>query len=131
LHSAAAIRYNEPHMSANQSPAPNLGISDYVVQPQGAQITKIDKFGSAGKAGLAVGDIMTAVNGKKLPAVKPHELVLAECAIAGVGGSINVNILRGGKDMLVAVKLTAKKTIALDLEEVSEVLERKISPQAM
>jgi S1-C subfamily serine protease len=115
-------------MTSTPAQAPNLGISDLALVPQGAQLKKIDKFGSAGKAGLLVGDIVTGVNGKRLPPQKPQELVLAECAIAGVGGTVNMHILRAGKEMVVPVKLVARKTIALDLEEVSEVLERKISP---
>jgi S1-C subfamily serine protease len=121
-----------PAMSTNKATPPaSLGIQDYVITPQGgALIRKLDKFGSCGKAGIVVGDEIQGLNGMRLPAEKPAEWTGEVCKKIGVGGTVNVHILRGGKQMVVPVKLVARKVLSLDLEEVSEVLERKISPSS-
>jgi S1-C subfamily serine protease len=118
-----------PVTQQKPTPPASLGIQDYVITPNGgALIRKLDKYGSCGKAGIVAGDELQGLNGTKLPKDKPAEWTGEVCRKVGVGGSVNAHILRGGKQMIVPVKLIARKVLSLDLEEVSEVLERKISP---
>jgi S1-C subfamily serine protease len=114
---------------AAQKPAkPSLGIPDSVVtERQTIVINKVDKFGSAAKAGVLAGDEITDINGARLTAASIQSMEETITKI-GVGGTLKLGLIRQGKKIEVAVQLRAKKNLSLDLEEVSETLERKISP---
>lgn len=93
----------------------------------GGVIQKVEKFSSAARAGLLVGDEIVAINGQQ---PQGGEQVMSLLQSVGVGGTAKVNIVRAGKPMEIAVKLIEKKVLNLDLDEVDESLERKIAPAA-
>jgi predicted metalloprotease with PDZ domain len=114
--------------AAPAAPAPSLGVADSSITERGTiHVSKLDKFGSAAKAGLLAGDEILAINGTSLPA-SPIEHLIEVITRTGVGGTVNLRVSRQGSLIEIPVTLRAKKTVMLDLEEVNEVLERRISP---
>lgn len=71
-------------------------------RPAGVLINQVRKGGPADQAGLKVGDVVTAINGKP---VDDPESMRYRVATLGVGGSTNVTILRGGKEQTAALRL--------------------------
>jgi S1-C subfamily serine protease len=86
---------------------------------------KLDKNGSAAAAGMLVGDELIAINGKPTPSPEAVTALLA--AAGGVGAVVTVRVVRNGAAIELPVTLK-KKTLSLEVEDVAEVLERKISP---
>lgn len=83
----------------NQEIADSLGIEI----PQGALIKKIRKGGAAEKAGLKVGDVVLALNGKDIR--DEHELNF-RVATYDVGTKVDFTILRNGKNKVLTVKMS-------------------------
>lgn len=117
----------EKTSAAQESNAVSLGISDCAgVKGGGLRVGKVEKFGSAGKAGIQQGDVLVSFNGKAVDSFETAQKIAEEL---GTGGSVKVRLIREGKPLDVEMKLRAKKkALKLDLEELDEVLERKISP---
>jgi S1-C subfamily serine protease len=92
---------------------------------KGLMLKKVDRFSSLGKAGISAGDEILTVQGEPLVTA---EGLAATLAAVGVGGTIKVVIRRGTQQQEVAVQLRPVRRLNLDLAEVDEVLERKISP---
>ena len=91
----------------------------------GLLVQKVDRNGSAAAGGVCVGDEMVAINGK--PTSKPEVVAPMLAAAGGVGAVVTVRVLRDRAFVDLPVKLL-KKTLSLEVEDVAEVLERKISP---
>lgn len=106
----------------------NFGIVDTDITPRGGfLLKKVLKHSSLGKAKIGAGDEILLIAGKKM--VEPYlETVPQQLRELGVGTVIKVRISRAGKLLDVPVKLLAKHSFSLDVEEVSEALERKIAP---
>lgn len=104
----------------------NLGIGEASSNASGLVLTKVDKFGSLGKAGVQANDVLVSFAGKKIESAAQAQQLADQ---AGVDATLTASIVRNGKPMDVSVKLRAKKkALKLDIEEMDEVLERKISP---
>jgi S1-C subfamily serine protease len=104
----------------------NPGMSTQNGPNNGALVMKLEKFGSAPKAGLQVGDEIMTWNNK---APKTGEELLLILGSVGIGGTLKLSVLRGGNRIELNMPIVAKrKTLSLDLDEVDAVLERKISP---
>lgn len=93
----------------------------------GLVLVRVEKFSTAYKAGLMVGDELLAFDGKKF--ATPQE-GLAILQAIGVGGQVMVDLVRDGERRQLPMKLFEKKVVKLDLDDISNVLERKISPAA-
>ncbi len=61
----------------------------------GALISQVDPNGPADKAGLKEGDLVTAVDGKKVPDARQLRLTISEMA---PGSKVTLTVLRDGKD---------------------------------
>ena len=115
---------------AQESSAVSLGISDCAgVKGGGLRVGKVEKFGSAGKAGVVQGDVLVSFNGRTLDSFETAQKIADE---VGTGGALKVKLVREGKPLELEMKLRPKKkALKLDLEELDEVLERKISPSRL
>ena len=103
----------------------SLGISAAPGPNGGAIAQAVQRFGSAAKAGVQVGDELVACNGKKLATVEQWQAALQA---VGVGNTATIRVLRGGKPIDLQMKLLEKKQLSLEVKALEEVLERKISP---
>ena len=72
---------------------------------QGAIISEVFKGDPADLAGLRPGDIVTAINGKKIK--DTHELLLL-IASFHVGDRVSITVLRDGREMTFAVKVAER-----------------------
>ncbi len=109
----------------------NLGELGGEWTPEGYKFTKLNKFGSVAKAGVAVGDVLLSVQGEAVREGMSFPELIAPLVKVGVGGKVVYNVLRAGKAMDFTVKLTKKRTLNFDIEEVDADLERKIAPLAL
>jgi S1-C subfamily serine protease len=92
---------------------------------KGLLLLKVDKFSSLGKAGLGPGDEILTIDGQ--PLTTPEALA-DHINKVGVGGTITARIKRGKEQKDIPVKLRPVRRLSLNIDEVDEVLERKISP---
>jgi S1-C subfamily serine protease len=97
------------------TPGPNNGLL----------VQKVDRNGSVAGGGVLVGDEVVAINGKPTPRAEAVAPILAEAG--GVGAVVTVRVIRDRAAIELPVKLV-KKTLSLEVDDVAEVLERKISP---
>jgi predicted metalloprotease with PDZ domain len=117
---AGVIEPNDP---------PNLGILSLEVTPRATILCKqLCKYGSGFKAGMKDGDELVGINGKRFPKENPVKYCGELLAKAGFGGTVKVHVLRGTERVELDVTIRKRKVLALDLEEVSDILERKIAP---
>ncbi len=70
--------------------------------PQGVLINSVEDGGPAARAGLAVGDVITAVDGK---AVDDPEALRFRIAMLPVGGQAGLTVLRHGRTLALTVRL--------------------------
>ncbi len=98
---------------------------------KGVEIETIEPNSPAAVAGLKVGDIIARfANTPTKSRADLSEIVRATAA----GTVTRVNLFRGGEKVTIEVTLSSapatmkKKKLSLDVGDVSEVLERKISP---
>jgi S1-C subfamily serine protease len=103
----------------------NLGIGAAQGPSGGVLVESVQRFGSAAKAGVQVGDEIVATNGQKLAT---FEQWLLDLEAIGIGNTVTVRVLRAGKPVDIAMKLLEKKTLSLEVKALEQVLERKISP---
>jgi serine protease Do/serine protease DegQ len=88
-------------------------------QSTGAFVNEVIKDSGADKAGIKSGDIITAINGKK---VKSFAALRAEIATQRAGNEITVTVFRDGKYQDIKVKLSSdatQKVSAKDSQEIS------------
>jgi len=96
-----------------QKVTPELAESFGLEQEQGALVSDVVEDGPAAKAGLKVGDIIVAVNGK--PVKDMHQLPRMIAAIPP-GTKVKIKVLRQGREKTFKVKLGE----LADQEEVAE-----------
>jgi S1-C subfamily serine protease len=105
---------------------PFLGVLEWKPGPNGGVlIERLDKYGTLGKAKFSVGDELISIDGAPFDS---HETVTSVLQQAGVGGTVKVQRIRGRETEELEVKVRAKRTLNLDLDDSDELLERKISP---
>ncbi|HET6585235.1 MAG TPA: PDZ domain-containing protein [Nannocystaceae bacterium] len=103
----------------------NLGIGGAQGPSGGVLVQSLQRFGSAAKAGVQVGDEIIAANGQQVVSL---EQWLVDLEAIGVGNTVAVRVLRGGQPVDLAMKLLEKKVLSLEVKALEQVLERKISP---
>jgi S1-C subfamily serine protease len=116
-----------PATTTKRVPKPqelNLGVK-MVPGKNGGVIEKVEKWSTALKAGVQVGDEIVLWNGQKLTSFE-HMVEILDAA--GVGGIVKLGVLRGGNNIELNLTVPKRKTLSLDLDEIDDVLERKISP---
>jgi S1-C subfamily serine protease len=105
---------------------PNIGLHVESAQQGGYLVHKVDRFGSADKAGIKLGDLIVAFNEVTGPNPAAFQKVAQK---AGVGNTVVVKLVRGNQPLEIQMKLVAKKAaLSLEVSAIEEVLERKISP---
>jgi len=114
--------------NAQQKERPNLGLQEFNATSGGATVQKMDRFGSLAKAGVQVGDELVSIGGHDLAGADTAKVMDECCDRNVVGSTIQVRLRRNGQEQDVPVQLMAKKAMQLDIDEESEVLERKIAP---
>lgn len=112
-------------MSTAKPALANLGMASAPGPNNGLLVQKVDRNGSAASGGVLVGDEVVAINGKPTSKAEAVAPILAEAG--GVGAEVTVRVIRNQAVVELPVKLV-KKTLSLEVDDVSEVLERKISP---
>jgi serine protease Do len=85
-----------------QSVTPDIARSLHVANSQGALVSSITAGGSADRAGVRRGDIITAINGN---AVKDTNTLRNEVAQMLPGTDVKVTLVRDGKEQTVNVRL--------------------------
>jgi S1-C subfamily serine protease len=103
----------------------HLGIGAAPGPTGGVLVQTLQRFGSAAKAGVQVGDEVIASNGQTLAT---FEQWLADLEAIGVGNTVTLRVLRAGAPVEIAMKLLEKKALSLEVKALEQVLERKISP---
>jgi S1-C subfamily serine protease len=95
--------------------------------PNGGMVVQsADKTSSAAKAGILAGDEILAVNGTR---TTDASQTMGLLQAAGVGATVMVTLARTGQPLEVPMVIQAK-SLALDLDDLDEVVERKIAPAA-
>ena len=112
-------------MSAPRVAPANLGMASAPGPNGGLLAKKLDQNGSAAVAGVRVGDEVVAINGRPINKPEAVSAILAEAG--GVGASVAVRLIRDNAVVELPM-LLKKRTLSLEVEDVAEVLERKISP---
>jgi predicted metalloprotease with PDZ domain len=109
---------------------PHVGLVDGVTTTHGTFLVKeLKKYASLIKAGVQVGDEIVAFGPFKGGELESRMTeVTAHVTGTGVGGIVPVKVKRGGAIIDIAVKLVAKKSLDLTMEDVDLALERKIAP---
>src|SRR5262245_54077285 len=103
----------------------NLGIGAAQGPNGGVLVQSLQRFGSAAKAGVQVGDEIVESNGHKLATL---EQWLLDLEAIGVRNTVTIRVLRTGQPVDIAMKLLEKKVLSLEVKALEQVLERKISP---
>jgi len=83
----------------------NLAKSFDVPSTKGALVAQVSKGSPAEKAGIKVGDFVTAIDGKQAEGVNELRNVIADIA---PGKTVNLEIYRDGKKKTVPVEITAQ-----------------------
>jgi membrane-associated protease RseP (regulator of RpoE activity) len=83
-------------------------------EDEGVLVAKVEEGSPAAAAGIQVGDVLTAVDGK--PVVGPHNLALA-IREKKAGESVNVDFLRDGNALAVSVAVEERDRKVIDLAE--------------
>ena len=112
----------------NAAQRANLGLQEFNATAGGAVVQKMDRFGSLAKAGVQVGDELLSIAGHDLHGADVAKVMDECCEHNAVGSTVQVRLRRNGQEQDVPVQLMAKKAMQLDIDEESEVLERKIAP---
>ena len=81
---------------------------------QGALVTQVFDGDPADRAGIRKGDIITAVDGKKIATSRE---LSQEVANSRVGEKVSVSVLRDGRERSVEVELTKRKDSRLSLRD--------------
>lgn len=108
----------ESSESGGELPKPWLGIKTQVLTPEvakalkipeakGFRITEVYPWTEANKAGLKVGDVITALNGEPLEAYRPQDAEDLRRMIEehSIGETVELSLLRNGKPMKVPLVL--------------------------
>lgn len=101
--------FERPYIGATfQSLDNDIAASMGLKNAFGALVTAVVKDGPADAAGLKVGDVVLQVQGVRAdnPDVLGYRL-----STAGIGSTVNIDILRGGKNETIAVKLAKEPEV--------------------
>jgi S1-C subfamily serine protease len=115
-----------PAVTVKSRPVSFCGFAKEPGAQGGLIVQTVDARCSAAQAGIAVGDEVLALNGT---AVSEPAQAMALLQSAGVGAVVTVQVLRGSEQVAVAMTVQAK-SLALDLDDIDEIVERKIAPAA-
>ena len=112
-----------------QPPPPYLGIGSIQNHAQGAEVLAVDPSSPADKAGVRAGDIIARFKNLPVGSIEELQRLVRETP---AGEVVRIGVLRAGKKVTLEATLAAppakRKKLSLDVGDVSEVLERKISP---
>ena len=92
----------------------------------GVLVKKVNRFSSAGKAGVRNGDEIVVFGG--FPAPEAAERLLEILATTGVGGIVPMRVRRDGQELDISMRLIKARRLNLSLDDVDLTLERKIAP---
>ncbi len=114
---------------------PYLGIGSAQNHAQGAEVLAVEPNSPAEKAGVKVGDIVARFANQPVASIEDLQRLVRATPIGEVA---RIGVLRAGKKVTLEVTLAAqaapaakRKKLSLDVGDVSEVLERKISPVSL
>ena len=94
---------------AAQDLTPNLAKAFGLTVRSGVVITEIRKNSSASKAGLKTGDVITAVDGKRVNRANDLRNIIG---LTPVGQSLKLTILRNKKTKFIEIKISENKELA-------------------
>ena len=119
-------------MADGQAPkmVATIGITDFARTPRNGVVVKaVDRFATLPKGGVLVGDELLSLGGIPTSELNTDTawLDLFNKKI-GIGNMLKVKLVRGGKEMELTMKVIGRRPLNLQLDEVDEVLERKIAP---
>ena len=101
-----------------QEITPKLAQSFDLKKPEGAVVTQVMKSGPADKAGLEVGDVITAIKGRQISRVAELRNTIADMH---AGQEADLTVLRNGKALQITVKIgnleEMNKQLAASLKE--------------
>ncbi len=89
-----------------QKVTPELAQSFGIAEGRGALVADVDKSGPAAKAGIASGDIIISYNGREIKEMDELPMLVAQTEI---GSTVDVKVLRGGKEKTMQVKIAELK----------------------
>lgn len=89
-----------------QTLTPELADGFHVSGKLGSVVTEVKAYSSAQKAGIKIGDIITAVNGR---AISSSNQVRNVIGLVPIGKSVKVSLLRKGKPMTLSAKVMDPK----------------------
>ncbi|HEY3297930.1 MAG TPA: trypsin-like peptidase domain-containing protein, partial [Armatimonadota bacterium] len=92
-----------------------LGLEDRT----GVRIIQVYKNSAAEKAGLKVGDIITALDGMEVNATQPEDTEVFPAMIRQykIGSKVEISVVRDGKDMTVAAELPQSPKLAREMRK--------------
>lgn len=85
-----------------QSVTSDMAVALGLGSPRGALVSRVDPEGPAAAAGLRVGDLILAFDGRAVPDDRRLPRIVAESA---VGSHVNVDILRRGEPLVLEVEI--------------------------
>ncbi|MBI5876282.1 MAG: trypsin-like peptidase domain-containing protein [Chloroflexi bacterium] len=104
----ASGRVSRPFMGVTYTTLnPQIAAANNLAPKQGAWIQEISAGGPAARAGLKVGDVITAINGTALTADAPLPTILLKNK---VGETVTLSVQRGDQTLNVDVKLADRPT---------------------
>jgi len=93
------------------------------IPPHGAVVTKIARRSNAEQAGLRVGDVIIALNGREVNSARD---LRNNFGLLAVGARVELRILRNGRPQQITLKVTAPKIESLDGAKVDSRLQGAI-----
>jgi C-terminal processing protease CtpA/Prc len=121
----------DPVAPSGKGPVPsatNVGIGvQFTPEPQSLRVKVVNASGGAQAVGIVVGDRVIAVDGVAVSKLGPDGTV---AKILGTPGTnVAITLFRNNAPLTLNVqRIAPKKKLSLDFGDMSEVLERKISP---
>jgi S1-C subfamily serine protease len=104
-----------------------LGIASARDHAQGAEVLTVDANSPAARAGVTANDVIARYANEPVGSLADLQRLVS----ATPPGIVRIGVLRAGKKVTLEVSIavpSVKKKLSLDVGDVSEVLERKISP---
>jgi serine protease Do len=101
---------------------PELGERVGAQGRSGVRITRV-LGGSAAKAGLEVGDVVTAIDGDPIEASQPSDAELFATMIRQykIGSQVELNVLRAGREMTLPVTLDSSPRLPREMKKYEDV----------
>ena len=100
-----------------QDLTPELAKVFDIESAQGAIVTQIEQGSPAQKSGLKIGDVITKANGRQVrSSTDIHNLV----GLMRVGQEVELEVIRGGKSILLKVIIQQMEVVSVDGSEISQ-----------